>query len=72
MQASSAAAKVATANRHTTATLLLQLGVPEPVRIAIMGHSSHAPTTTTVYEHVGDEQTRIALSQVATRLQLTS
>lgn len=55
--------------RNTTATLLMELGVPESVRIAIMGHSSI--TTTRGYEHVDQTQTRQALSGVAGRLGLT-
>jgi len=55
--------------RNTTATLLMELGVPESVRIAIMGHSSIA--TTRGYEHVDQTQTRLALNGVAGRLGLT-
>ena len=55
--------------RHTTATLLLALKVPETVRVAIMGHSSHASTRT--YEHVDLELAREALSRAAARLALT-
>ena len=54
--------------RHTTATLLMELGVPESVRIAIMGHSSIA--TTHGYEHVDTTLAREALAKVAERLQL--
>lgn len=54
--------------RHATATLLLELGVPESVRIAIMGHSSIASTT--AYEHVDTTLAREALGRVAERLQL--
>lgn len=54
--------------RHTTATLLLSLGVPEIVRVQIMGHSSHASTVK--YEHVDLSQTRSALEQVAKRLEI--
>lgn len=56
--------------RHGTATLLLELGVPESTRIAIMGHSSIASTRT--YEHVDVTMAREALEKVATRLQLTT
>jgi integrase len=38
--------------RHTTATLLYELGVPEQTRVAILGHSS--ATTTAGYTHVSD------------------
>lgn len=54
--------------RHGTATLLMELGVPESVRIAIMGHSSMAVTRG--YEHVDVSQARIALEAAAGRLQL--
>lgn len=54
--------------RHSTATLLMELRVPESVRIAIMGHSSI--TTTHGYEHVDVTQARAALEQLAGRLQL--
>jgi len=54
--------------RNTTATLLMELRVPESVRIAIMGHSSIA--TTRGYEFVDLEQSRQALGRVAERLQL--
>lgn len=54
--------------RHSTATLLMELGVPESVRVAIMGHSSI--TTTHGYEHVDTSTARVALEQVAARLQL--
>jgi len=40
------------AARHTTATLLYELGVPEQTRVAILGHSS--ATTTAGYTHVSD------------------
>jgi integrase len=54
--------------RHGTATLLMELGVPESVRIAIMGHS--AITTTRGYEHVDLTQQRAALEGVARLLAL--
>jgi integrase len=54
--------------RHAAATLLMELGVPESVRIAIMGHSSIAVTRG--YEHVDTSQARAALAQVAERLRL--
>ncbi len=56
--------------RHTVATLLSELEVPVPVIIAIVGHSSYA--TTMKYTHVGMEQARAALQQVADRLQITA
>jgi integrase len=55
--------------RNTTATLLMELQVPESVRIAIMGHSNIA--TTRGYEFVDLEQSRKALEQAAQRLGLT-
>ncbi|WP_436699917.1 tyrosine-type recombinase/integrase [Nocardioides sp. BYT-33-1] len=55
--------------RHGTATLLMELGVPESVRIAIMGHSSIAVTRG--YEFVDISQARQALEQAAERLALT-
>lgn len=54
--------------RHSTATLLMELGVSESVRVAIMGHSSI--TTTQGYEHVDTATARAALEQVAERLRL--
>ena len=54
--------------RHGTATLLMALGVPESVRIEIMGHSTIASTR--AYEHVDLEQARAALAGVAARLGL--
>lgn len=54
--------------RNTAATLLMELGVPESVRLAIMGHSSIA--TTRGYEHVDTAQSRAALERVAERLGL--
>lgn len=54
--------------RHTTATLLMELKVPESVRIAIMGHSKI--TTTRGYEHVDITQARAALAGVGKLLEL--
>ena len=54
--------------RHTTATLLMKLNVPESVRIAIMGHSKI--TTTRGYEHVDITQAREALKGVGRMLEL--
>lgn len=55
--------------RHSTATLLLRLGVPESVRVAIMGHSTMASTRG--YEHVDLTEARKALERVAGALRLT-
>lgn len=52
--------------RHTTATLLLELGIDHQVVIAVMGHSSI--TVTRGYQHASTELTRRALEQVADRL----
>lgn len=54
--------------RHTTATLLMAGGVPEPVIIAIMGHSSVASTR--AYQHSSLADARKALDGVAQRLGL--
>lgn len=54
--------------RHTAATLLLEAGVDESVRVAILGHSSIQ--TTRGYQHVRTDQALAALSKVAARLQL--
>lgn len=54
--------------RHSTATLLMELGVPESVIIAIMGHSSIVVSRG--YMHRGTDQAREALARVADRLQL--
>lgn len=54
--------------RHTTATLLMELGVAESVRLAILGHSSIAVTKG--YEHASTREMQAALEQVAARLQL--
>ncbi|WP_197275052.1 tyrosine-type recombinase/integrase [Luteipulveratus halotolerans] len=53
--------------RHTTATLLLELGVDSEVIRAIVGHSS--VTTTRGYQHVSQELSRRALEGLATTLQ---
>lgn len=52
--------------RHTAATLLASLGVDEPTRVAIMGHSSHASTL--AYEHRDLALIRSALEKVAKAL----
>lgn len=56
--------------RHTTATLLLEAGVSETVRIALLGHSSIAVTRG--YEHVSQTLARQAMDEVAARLGLTA
>lgn len=52
--------------RHTTATVLLKLGVPDTVRMQIMGHSTAAVTR--MYEHVDTTMARRALDAVAEHL----
>ena len=54
--------------RHSTATLLMELGVAESVRLAIMGHSSAAVTRG--YEYVDTREARVALERLAQRLGL--
>jgi integrase len=54
--------------RHTTATLLMQMRVPETVRTAILGHSSMASTR--AYEHADVAEVRRALAGLAERLEL--
>ncbi|MCH8613426.1 tyrosine-type recombinase/integrase [Arsenicicoccus dermatophilus] len=54
--------------RHTTATMLLELGVDPKVVITIMGHSSILSTD--AYRHVSTTMARKALDQVAERLGL--
>lgn len=49
--------------RHASATRLLELEVPESVRVAIMGHSSIAVTHG--YEHVTESLARDALDRAA-------
>ena len=56
--------------RHTTATVLLKLGVPDTVRIQIMGHSTAAVTR--IYEHVDLTMARHALDRVADHLSAPS
>lgn len=56
--------------RRSTATLLMAVGVPATVVIAIMGHT--AITTSMCYQHADLEQARAALEAVAPRLGLTS
>lgn len=57
------------AARHTTATLLYELGVPEQTRIAILGHSS--ATTTAGYTHVSDPLKVDAIDRLGELLALT-
>lgn len=51
--------------RHTTATILMEMGVPESVRLAIMGHSSMASTRG--YEFVRNPEMLRALEGVGER-----
>jgi integrase len=41
--------------RHTTASLLREMGVKEDVRMQILGHAS--PQVTAGYTHLGDAET---------------
>lgn len=54
--------------RHTTATLLMSLGVDETIRTAILGHASI--TTTRGYQHADQPHIRAALESAAARLGL--
>lgn len=54
--------------RHTTATILLELRVPESIRMAIMGHASKEATQ--IYETVDRGMTLDALSGVGNMLGL--
>jgi integrase len=54
------------ATRHSTATLLMELGVDEPTRMQIMGQSSAAAHA--AYLHVDQTQTRAALDRLGARL----
>lgn len=56
--------------RHATATLLMELGVPESVIIAILGHSSIL--TSRGYMHASTTEARAALEKVAERLGLSA
>lgn len=56
------------AARHTTATLLQRLGIPQEVRMQITGHSSAAAHA--AYIHVDQTQTRQALQGLAELLAL--
>jgi integrase len=50
--------------RHTTATLLFELGVDQATRQAILGHSS--ATTTAGYTHIAGSQSRDAMQRLGT------
>jgi integrase len=54
--------------RHTTATLLLALGVPEDVRLAILGHSA----VVDAYQHVDLSMQRAAMVRLGESLALTT
>lgn len=54
--------------RHTTATLLLALGVPEDVRLAILGHSA----VVDAYQHVDLSMQRAAMAKLGESLALTT
>ena len=51
------------ATRHTTATLLDYLGIPQDVRMQIMGHSSKVAAK--AYIHVDQTRTRTAVEKLA-------
>lgn len=53
--------------RHTTATLLLEAGVPDVVTIAILGHSSIM--TSRAYQHTSSAAARAAMDKVAAALE---
>jgi integrase len=55
-------------SRHSTATLLQELGVPEETRMAIMGQSSAAAHRN--YIHVSQDQSRLALGKLERLLAL--
>jgi integrase len=54
------------ATRHTTATLLMELGVDEPTRMRVMGQNSEAAHRG--YLHVDQKQARAALDRLGARL----
>jgi integrase len=54
--------------RHTTATLLLEAGVPEDIRMAILGHVS--VTATRGYAHIDQTITRQAMTALDQLLEL--
>jgi integrase len=49
-------------SRHTCATVLDELGVPDNVRQLIIGHADRE--TTALYTHVADERTHAAMAQL--------
>lgn len=55
--------------RHTTATLLMEAGIAEPVITAIMGHSDFASTQN--YTHANAQQMLTAMSSVAGMLKIS-
>jgi integrase len=55
------------AARHTTATLLLALGVPQEIIMSILGHTE--AVTTRGYQHVDLTMQRAALTQLASKLE---
>jgi integrase len=55
------------AARHTTATLLLAIGVPQEIIMSILGHSE--AVTTRGYQHVDLTMQRAALAQLASKLE---
>lgn len=56
--------------RHTTATLLYELGVPEQVRMQILGHAS--ATVTQGYTHISSGEAAAAMDQLGDLLALES
>lgn len=56
--------------RHTTATLLLEAGVPEDIRMQILGHSS--VTATRGYAHIDQTLARQAMTALHQLLELGS
>jgi len=54
--------------RHTTATLLHELGVPEKTRQQILGHSE--ATVTAGYTHVADAETVMAMGRLGDLLRI--
>lgn len=57
-------------SRRTAATLLFELGIPEQVRMAILGHSS--ATVTQGYTHVADREAIAAMDSLGELLALGS
>lgn len=54
--------------RHTTATLLHELGVPEQVRMQILGHAS--ATVTQGYTHIASDEAAAAMGKLGDLLQV--